>query len=88
MESKYQLGWYNIGVLGLLVVINFVCMLTVQVHKIYGQIRIIFLKYRHKKRMQEYNARIELKKALDSLIKVDVPPPSNTKERKIKKKND
>ena len=88
MESKYQLGWYNIGVLGLLVVINFVCMLTVQVHKIYSQIRMMFLKYRHKKRMQEYAARLELKKALDSLIKVDVPPPSNTKERKIKKKKD
>jgi hypothetical protein len=29
MESKYQLGWYNIGILGLLVVVNFSCMLIV-----------------------------------------------------------
>ena len=54
MNSKYQLGWYNIAVLGMLVVINLVVMLTVQVHKIYLKIRMMLLKCRHKKRMQEY----------------------------------
>ena len=88
MKSKYELGWYNIAVLGLLVVVNFVCMLTVQVHKIYEKIRIAILKYKHQKRMREYKARMELKKAIDSLVRDDVAPPSNpiTTETKFTKK--
>ena len=44
MDSKLYVGWFNIAVLGMLVVVNLVVMLTVQVHKIYEKIRIFCLK--------------------------------------------
>ena len=53
VAMRYQIGWYNIGLLGLLILINLTVMLTAQVHSLCRSLKLWLLKRRQKNILQE-----------------------------------
>ena len=61
VDSKFQVGWVNIGHLGSLVLLNMVIMLTVQFKTIVKKIKICNFRRRQKKYMQDMLKQQQLK---------------------------